>query len=176
QFVKATANGRKVNVNGHTNVIDAVQVYDNDGTAHFYSTNGLAGMAGDHCKLTPGPGSGGPTKLTSIDTISFIGNGPSGYAGGTLDVILDIYDTYTTTASPINTGPLLHFVATTAVLPAVPAGTYYIMGPLDITASNVTVPDDDFVAVVRVCNTGTTVAATGVMPTFCGLPYPLLTG
>ncbi|MBX3377279.1 MAG: hypothetical protein KF678_09800 [Phycisphaeraceae bacterium] len=146
-------------------------VYNSTAAAlNFYANGGLPAKCMDHLLFTPGPGAGGPTKLTSLDDFSVIAALASGYAGGNVDIVLEFYDSYVQTANPVNSGPLGTFTFTLNI-PALGQGfaTAAFAAPLDMSAANIVVPDDDFAVVVNIYESGTTnTLYPTLMPLFNG--------
>jgi hypothetical protein len=169
----------------NTNSTDApAVVYDNwpdTGGAPFYANGGLAHKCGDVISFTPGPGMNGPTKITSFDRFAVIATSAAGFAAGNVDFKFSFYDTFNAASTPEESVPVGVPIIITVGVPALTGAGYYavVNTPVDISAANLNVPDDNFVCVEELFPQGGTVPdqyAGILMPVFNGLPFPPTTG
>src|ERR1043165_20344 len=138
-------NGRKVVRHETSGASDAVPVYDS-GNLAIYLQN-AAGAFGDHHSFTTGPGMGGPVALTSLDYFTLGCSSTAGWPGGDVDMLIEFWNNYSESSSPVNSGLLYQLRVPLATLPALTAGQFYFVGPVDLTALNMTLPDDEFFTV-----------------------------
>jgi hypothetical protein len=166
-----------------TNPSDSVAVVYNNwpdaGGLPFGAAGGTLHKLGDRVSFTPGPGMGGPTQITSLDRFGL--STPSSFQGGNVDLKFTFFDSYNVASTPMESRPLgIPVIITVAVPPLSSPGTGAVVRtPIDLTAANINVPDDDLVVVEELFPQGSTVPdqlASVLMPMFNGLPFPPLVG
>lgn len=129
-----TVNGHRVPQTGHGGTSDAPATVYDTGPLVYYYANPL-GSWGEDAVMNPGPGTGGPVTVTSLEGVYALAYGsPAGYAGGTVDYVIDIYDTYTNppaiATDPVNTVPIYQIIVGPVTLPAITTpGAGYVLIP-----------------------------------------------